>query len=147
MENWTNIIGVSAGLYHTVGLKPDGTVVAVGANNYGQCNVSEWQDIIAVGRNQHGECNVESWNLGAMPFESITLPEDTDSVETESSLTATAVDNTLTSGGERDTNQDMTRAPIKIGSKGPEVQRLQQALIDQGYLSGKADGDFWKEDQ
>lgn len=34
--------------YHTVGLKSDGTVVAVGDNKYGQCDVSEWTDIVAV---------------------------------------------------------------------------------------------------
>ena len=36
----------------TVGLKEDGTVVAVGSNDYGQCNVTGWKDIvsIAVGR-------------------------------------------------------------------------------------------------
>ena len=39
---------ISAGNDHTVGLKTDGTVVAVGNNNYGQCDTSEWHDIIAV---------------------------------------------------------------------------------------------------
>ena len=33
---------------HTVGLKSDGTVVAVGLNNYGQCDVEGWTDIVAV---------------------------------------------------------------------------------------------------
>ena len=33
---------VAAGGYHTVGLKADGTVVAVGQNDHGQCNVSAW---------------------------------------------------------------------------------------------------------
>ena len=32
----------------TVGLKRDGTVVAVGKNNDGQCKVSDWRDIVAV---------------------------------------------------------------------------------------------------
>jgi len=31
--------------FHTVGLKTDGTVVAVGKNTDGQCNVSGWRDI------------------------------------------------------------------------------------------------------
>ena len=31
-----------------MGLKRDGTVVAVGYNVYGQCNVSDWRDIVAV---------------------------------------------------------------------------------------------------
>ena len=43
-----NITAVSAGYYHSVGLKADGTVVAVGHNEYGQCNVSDWTDIVAI---------------------------------------------------------------------------------------------------
>lgn len=34
--------------YHTVGLKSDGTVVAVGDNQYGQCEVGGWRNIVAV---------------------------------------------------------------------------------------------------
>ena len=71
---------ISAGAYHTVGLKSDGTVVAVGENDYGQCNVNTWQDIVAViagsyhtvglksdgtvvatGNNDDGQCNVDDW--------------------------------------------------------------------------------------
>ncbi len=71
---------VAGGGYHTVGLKTDGTVVAVGNNFYGQCNVSSWTDIIqvatggghtvglkidgtvvAVGDSNEGQCNVNSW--------------------------------------------------------------------------------------
>lgn len=50
---WTDIISVcttsplDAG--HTVGLKTDGTVVAVGSNSSGQCDTSEWRDIVAIG--------------------------------------------------------------------------------------------------
>jgi hypothetical protein len=62
------------------GVRSDGTVVAVGWNDYGQCNVADWTDIIqvaagsehtvglksdgsvvAVGRNYHGQCNVADW--------------------------------------------------------------------------------------
>ena len=39
---------VSAGSNHTVGLKSDGAVVAVGWNKYGQCDVADWTDIVAV---------------------------------------------------------------------------------------------------
>ena len=71
---------ISCGGMFTVGLKSDGTVVAVGENNYGQCNVSHWKDIVdiskgawhtvglksdgtvvAVGCNNHGQCNVSHW--------------------------------------------------------------------------------------
>ena len=71
---------VAASDTHTVGLRSDGTVVAVGSNAYGQCDVSEWRDImeiaageehtvglksdgtvVAVGDNRHGQCNVSEW--------------------------------------------------------------------------------------
>jgi hypothetical protein len=72
---------VAAGDYHTVGLKADGTVVAVGDNYFGQCNVSTWSGIIqvaaggghtvglkadgtvvAVGANYGGQCDVSGWS-------------------------------------------------------------------------------------
>ena len=71
---------ISAGDQHTVGLKADGTVVAVGHKKSGQCAVSDWRDIIAVsagsyytvglkadgtvvavGDNQYGRCDVSDW--------------------------------------------------------------------------------------
>ena len=71
-----------AGVYHTVGLKADGTVVAVGRKDDGRCEVGGWTDIVAVsadwyhtvglkadgtvvavGNNDHGQCNVEDWVL------------------------------------------------------------------------------------
>lgn len=64
-----------------VGLKSDGTVVAVGRNDDGQCEVSDWTDIVAVsagdnhtvglksdgtvvavGRNGDGQCDVSDWS-------------------------------------------------------------------------------------
>ena len=36
---------IAAGNYHTVGLKSDGTVVAVGDNYSGQCDVDSWKNI------------------------------------------------------------------------------------------------------
>jgi len=71
---------ISASSILTVGLKTDGTVVAVGNNDKGQCNVSGWRDIVAVaagvdrtvglkadgtvvavGNNEKGQCNVSGW--------------------------------------------------------------------------------------
>ena len=71
---------ISARDDHTVGLKADGTVAAVGYNEDGQCNVSGWTDIVAVaaggnhtvglkadgtvaavGYNEDGQCNVSGW--------------------------------------------------------------------------------------
>ena len=79
-------MAVSAGTKHTVGLKSDGTVVAVGSNDCGQCNVGGWTDIVAVsagsnhtvglksdgtvvamGANDHGQCNVNGWTDIELP--------------------------------------------------------------------------------
>ena len=68
---------IAAGYEHTVGLRLDGTVVATGSNEFGQCNVSGWTDIVAIaagkhhtvglradgtlvatGKNDEGQCNV-----------------------------------------------------------------------------------------
>ena len=80
MEQGQSAPMVAAGYYHTVGLKADGTVVAIGDNSYGQCDVDGWEDIIqlaagslytvglktdgtvvAVGDNTYGQCNVGGW--------------------------------------------------------------------------------------
>lgn len=55
-ENWNHIIAIAAGggnnnnigKGHTVGLRNDGKVVAVGDNRFNQCEVDEWKDIIAI---------------------------------------------------------------------------------------------------
>ena len=73
-------MSIAVGHNHTVGLRSDGTVVAVGENSVGQCNVSGWTDIvsvaagsshtvglrsdgtvISVGRNYSGQCDVSNW--------------------------------------------------------------------------------------
>lgn len=36
------MVAVTAGSRHTMGLKVDGTVVAVGSNRGAQCDVDEW---------------------------------------------------------------------------------------------------------
>ena len=83
---------ITTGSHHTVGVKADGTVVAVGDNKDGQCNVSGWRDIVAisagdfhtvglkadgtavaVGNNYADRCNVSGWRL----FQSVdTLEEE-----------------------------------------------------------------------
>ena len=71
---------LASGNAHTAALKMDGTVIAVGENNDGQCDVSEWTDIVAIsagdyytvglkkdgtvvaaGNNENGQCNVSDW--------------------------------------------------------------------------------------
>ncbi|RED52826.1 Regulator of Chromosome Condensation (RCC1) repeat protein [Cohnella lupini] len=49
VKSWPKDI-IAAGRRHTVGLKSDGTVVAVGDNEYGQCDVSGWRGIRLSGK-------------------------------------------------------------------------------------------------
>ena len=60
-SEWQNIIAIAAGgggtdadigRGHTVGLREDKTVVAVGDNQYGQCDVGNWTDIVAIAAGQ-----------------------------------------------------------------------------------------------
>jgi hypothetical protein len=48
VKRWTDIVQVAAGAGHIVGLKSDGTVVAVGDNDWGQVDVGGWTDIVQV---------------------------------------------------------------------------------------------------
>uniref|UniRef100_UPI0020BF1F6F RCC1-like domain-containing protein n=1 Tax=Bacillus paralicheniformis TaxID=1648923 RepID=UPI0020BF1F6F len=48
VNDWHNIVAVAAGWRRTIGLKSDGTVVAVGRSKEGECNVCGWRDIEAV---------------------------------------------------------------------------------------------------
>lgn len=48
VSDWEDIVAISAGYYHSAGLKADGTVVATGYNLDGQCEVSDWTDIVAI---------------------------------------------------------------------------------------------------
>lgn len=90
---------ISAGRDHTVGLRTDGTVIAVGSNTFGQCDVSSWRDIVAVsaggchtiglksdgtvvvvGWNQYDQCEVSEWRdivaVSAGDFHTVGLKSD-----------------------------------------------------------------------
>ena len=47
VQDWRDIVAVAAH-GHTVGLRADGTVVAVGDNFFDECDVQDWRDIVAV---------------------------------------------------------------------------------------------------
>ena len=51
---------MAAGTDHTIGLRSDGTVVAVGHNDYGQCAVSGWTDIVAIAASESHSVGVRS---------------------------------------------------------------------------------------
>ena len=80
VTKWNDSKTLSSYSATTIGLKKDGTVVAVGSNSYGQCDVSGWKDIVsvacgeyhtvglkkdgtvvAVGSNRFGQCDVSGW--------------------------------------------------------------------------------------
>jgi alpha-tubulin suppressor-like RCC1 family protein len=79
LNDITSVI-ISAGGFHTVGLRTDGTVIAVGSDVHGQLAVSDWYDIVsvaaggwhtvslksngtvvAVGNNEYGQLDVLDW--------------------------------------------------------------------------------------
>ncbi len=80
VSNWSDIVAISVGENHIVGLKSDGTVDAAGYSWDGRCDVSDWTDIVAisagydhtiglkadgtvvaVGNNTDGQCDVSDW--------------------------------------------------------------------------------------
>ena len=71
---------ICAGRLHTVALKEDGTLLATGDNQFGQCNVADWTDVVAVaagkyhtvavrsdgtalatGDRTYGQCDIGDW--------------------------------------------------------------------------------------
>jgi hypothetical protein len=62
---------VAAGGDCTVGVKTDGTVVAVGYNFYGQLNVGSWTDIVQVAVGYGHTVGIE-WNMHVIG--SLSLP-------------------------------------------------------------------------
>lgn len=48
VDGWKDVIAVSAGGFHTVGLKSDGTVVATSDGEAGEFAVDDWKDIVAI---------------------------------------------------------------------------------------------------
>lgn len=82
-EIWSGIVErktIAVGTFHTVGLKSNGTVVAIGRNEFGECDIDDWQNIIdvnagfdltvglksdgtvvAAGYNEDGQRDVSEW--------------------------------------------------------------------------------------
>ena len=80
LKNKNCPVSIACGNNHTVGLKADGTIVAVGENSYSQCDVKAWKNIVSVacgewytvgleddgtvvskGNNVYGECRLTHW--------------------------------------------------------------------------------------
>lgn len=90
---------VAVGFFHTLGLCRDGTVLACGSNDFGQCDVSSWTEVTAVaagayhslalrsdgtvlaaGRDSEGQCQVSGWTdivqIAAADYASFGLKRD-----------------------------------------------------------------------
>lgn len=99
IAEWIDIVAISAGNYHLLGLKADGTVVAAGSNLNGQCNTADLQNAVAIatgdnhslilhadgtvtalGNNLAGICNTSDWSdiiaISAGTLHSIGLKAD-----------------------------------------------------------------------
>lgn len=85
IKSWNNLTSIASGgehalSRHIVGLLADGHVVAVGSNQYGECDTRSWKSMVAiytgenftvglrsdgtvaaVGDNQYGQCEVRRW--------------------------------------------------------------------------------------
>ncbi len=81
VDGWSDIVTVSAGYEHTLGVRSDGTVVATGSNIFDQCEVVDWRNVtdvaagtfhslglkndgtvLAAGDNDDGQCDVGGWS-------------------------------------------------------------------------------------
>ena len=77
-----NIVAISAGYSHTLALRKDGAVFAVGVGYDGRCDTGSWKDVTdiaaggyysvglksdgtfcAVGDNEKNQCDVKSWDI------------------------------------------------------------------------------------
>ena len=85
IKTWSNLTSIAVGgehalSRHIVALVADGTVVAVGSNQFGECDTSSWRNVVAIytgenytvglrndgsvvacGDNKYGQCEVRKW--------------------------------------------------------------------------------------
>lgn len=169
---WNDIVAISAGQYHSVGLKADGTVVALGSDKAedGECNVST-MGIIAVDpklkepmlKRQYETAEkllaMKDYTGALSAFKAMGDYSDSKQriPQIHYSYAESLMDlgDLIASAKQFDAAGDYLDAREKSltlweeiypamekGSKGDDVKTLQQALINQGFLSGKVDGDY-----
>ena len=51
---------IEIGHHHSVGVKPDGTLVTAGSNTHGECDVHDWSKIVAVSANEYATVGLRS---------------------------------------------------------------------------------------
>ena len=58
VSGWTDMVQLSIGENHTVGLRADGTVTAVGDNYAGQCDVEDWSGVASIAAGESGTAGI-----------------------------------------------------------------------------------------
>ena len=58
VSGWTDMVQLSIGENHTVGLRADGTVTAVGDNYAGQCDVEDWSGVASIAAGESGTVGI-----------------------------------------------------------------------------------------
>ena len=58
ISGWTDMVQLSIGENHTVGLRADGTVTAVGDNYAGQCDVEDWSGVARIAPGESGTVGI-----------------------------------------------------------------------------------------
>ena len=58
VSGWTDMVQLSIGENHTVGLRADGTVTAVGDNYAGQCDVEDWSGVVSIAAGESGTVGI-----------------------------------------------------------------------------------------
>lgn len=148
-SNWTDIVSLSAGKEHLVGLKADGTVVAVGTNVYGECAVEGFADIVSIDTgpyhtvglkadgtvvavgysdDQNRVCDVSEWNNIVSIAASAT---ETMGLKADGSLVTTAKKPSL-SAGELYYDIDCNGMTYEVG-----LTRKQQVVLSGGTAFGE----------
>ena len=54
------VVTLDSGDEHVIGLKEDGTVIAAGYNDMGQCNVSKWTDIVCISAGRYSSMGLKA---------------------------------------------------------------------------------------
>ena len=158
--SWNNIVMISAGEYHLVGVQNDGQVVATYHNDYrdnGQCNVSNWSDIVyvsvsdnhtvglkydgtvvATGYNKDGRCDVSEWTDIAYiaAGSNFTVGMKTDGSLVFAGDTSEMLENIYIFEPVAK-SQTPQYEILKPGSKGQAVLDARMKLYELGYFSKK----------
>lgn len=149
---------ISDGPWHTAAIKEDGTAVAAGDSNFGQCWLLDWSDIVAIstgdyhtvglkgngtvvatGCNDNGQCDVSDWkdiiSIGAGTSQTMGLKAD-------GTVVATG-DNTY---GQCDVTHWKGIVSIKAGYRYAVGLKADGTVIATGYNDlGQCDVSDWED--